>query len=289
MSVNIVEVRRALQDQQVVPCFQPLVELQTRQLIGFELLARWQHPQLGMILPENFISLAEENGLLGQLTKQVLRKAFSSVPMMPEPPWLAVNVSPIQLRDASLPEQIREAARESQFPLDRLTVEINEQALVVDLKSTQKNVYALKEMGCRLALEDFGTGFSSLVHLQALPFDVLKIDRNFIAGMTRDRESCKTVAAIVGLGRALGLITIAEGVETEQQAEMLLQLGCELGQGWLYGWPVPPEEVRGVVASYSQAVSSKAVTQDKIESKPVAVDRGRGSHPAAAGSSLQRS
>jgi PAS domain S-box-containing protein len=238
-----------------VPCFQPLVELRTGRLAGFEVLARWQHPNLGLILPENFVSLAEEHGLISVLMEQIMRKAFQSALLFPEPLTLAVNVSPTQLRDLDLPGKIQEAAQTANFPLDRLTVEITESALLNNLERAKTIATELKSLGCRLALDDFGTGYSSLGHLQALPFDELKVDRSFISSMTKTRDSRKIVAAIVGLGRSLGLVTVAEGIETEQQADMLLWLGCELGQGWLYGKAVPAAEVRDLIAAPARGVS----------------------------------
>jgi PAS domain S-box-containing protein len=159
-----------------------------------------------------------------------------------------VNVSPVQLRDLSLPGEIRQAAEEAGFPLRRLTVEITETGLLDNLERARKIARELKAMGCKLSLDDFGTGYSSLHHLQALPFDVLKIDRSFVSSMAGTRDSRKIVAAIIGLGHSLDLITIAEGVETEEQAQMLLRLGCEMGQGWLYGRPETADQIPGMVA-----------------------------------------
>lgn len=241
--VDFADVRLALDNDQLEPCFQPIVELHTGRLAGFEVLARWKHPQHGLVLPENFISLAVENGLIGLLTQQIMRKAFLSAPLLPEPLGLSVNLSPAQLRDLSLPGQIREAAEKAGFPLTRLTVEVTESALVDNFKRAQAITHDLKEMGCGLALDDFGTGYSNLRHLQALPFDELKVDQSFVNSMSNTRESRKIVATIVGLGHSLGLTTVAEGVEAEEQAEMLLWLGCEMGQGWFYGRPVTADQI----------------------------------------------
>jgi PAS domain S-box-containing protein len=255
MGIDIGAVRRALDNDEYIPFFQPLVELRTGRLAGFEVLARWQHPELGLLLPQDFVSLADEHGLVGRMMGQILRKTFMSASLFPEPLVLAVNVSPTQLQDLSLSNQIRDASDQAGFPLNRLTVEITESALHNHLDRAKTVARSLKEMGCRLALDDFGTGYSSLGHLQALPFDELKIDRSFIDSMTSKRESRKIVAAIVGLGHSLGLITVAEGIETEQQADMLLWLGCELGQGWLYGKPIPAEEIPALVAAAPRSVS----------------------------------
>jgi EAL domain-containing protein (putative c-di-GMP-specific phosphodiesterase class I) len=216
-------------------------------LTGFEVLARWKHTTVGFILPENFISLTEQHGLVEQLMQQVLRKAFQAACTLREGLGISVNVSPTQLRDLRLPRQILAMAEGTGFSLQRLTVDITESAFADNLERAKEIALALKTMGCRLALDDFGTGSSSLGHLQALPFDELKIDRSFVDFMTHDPKSRKIVAAIVGLGRSLGLTVSAEGVETSEQAEILLRLGCERGQGWLYGWPVPAIELRRVI------------------------------------------
>ncbi len=173
---------------------------------------------------------------------------------------LAINVSPTQLQNLCLAREICEAAEQTGFPLKRLTVEITESWLLNNLDRAKTVASELKAMGCRLALDDFGTGYSSLGHLQALPFDELKVDRSFVASMTKTRESRKIVAAIVGLGQTLGLITVAEGIETEQQADMLLWLGCELGQGWLYGKAVPGEEIADLVSAPPRAIPAGFIT-----------------------------
>ena len=249
MPVELAEVRRALDNDELEPCFQPVVELHTGRLTGFEVLARWKHPQLGLVLPENFISLSEEDGLVGRLMHQILRKAFRSREALPAPLMLAVNVSPTQLHALTLPAEIRQLATEGGFPLERLVVEITESGLIGNLELAQKIAFQLKDMGCKLALDDFGTGYSSLRHLQALPFDVLKIDRSFVGSMTAKRESRKIVAAIIGLGHSLELATIAEGVETDEQVEMLLRLECQMGQGWLYGRPSTADRIPHMVAA----------------------------------------
>jgi EAL domain-containing protein (putative c-di-GMP-specific phosphodiesterase class I) len=258
MEITSGDVLRALELDQVVPVFQPIVETRTGGLVGFEVLARWQHAEDGLILPRNFISLVEEYGLINMLTEQVFRKAFRSASLLPAPLYLSVNISPIQLRDLNLPSRIRQLAEEGGFPLKRLTVEITESALMADLEAAGTIARQLKAMGCRLALDDFGTGFSCLSHLQGLPFDVLKIDRSFVHSMTRTRESRKIVAAIAGLAQSLCLDAVAEGIETEEQAEILLRLGCKLGQGWLYGRPLAADRIPEMIAADPISVRATA-------------------------------
>jgi PAS domain S-box-containing protein len=246
------DLRKALEKNEIVPFFQPLVELRTGILRGFEVLARWKHPVRGMIFPDEFIPLAEKNSLNGLLTGNLLRAVFAEAKDIPEHLTLSVNISLTQLTDRTLPRHIFLAAEQASFPLHRLILEITETALVALVANTEHAYFIaneLKQHGARLALDDFGTGYSSLRHLQALPFDELKIDASFVRSMTHTRESRKIAAAIVGLGNSLDLVTVAEGIENQAHADMLLWLGCELGQGWLYGRPVPSEELPKLIAA----------------------------------------
>ncbi len=242
------DLRRALESNEIIPYFQPLVELRTGLLRGFEALARWQHPQRGLIPPNEFIPLAEKSGLHGLLTGKLLSAVFAAAKDIPGHLTLSVNISLTQLTDLTLPRHIFAAAEHAQFPLNRLILEITESALVGNTEHAARIATELKEQGSRLALDDFGTGYSSLRHLQLLPFDELKIDASFVRSMTHTRESRKIAAAIVGLGNSLSLTTVAEGVETQTIADMLLWLGCDIGQGWLYGRPVPPEQLTETLA-----------------------------------------
>ena len=210
MNMSGEQVREGLRNEKFVPFFQPVVTLQTGEVAGVEVLARWQHASLGIVPPGAFIATAEQEGLIGELTAMLMRKAFAATKMLPDPQWLAINFSPHLLDDLGLPKRIREAADAASFPLHRFVIEITESALVEHLEHAQTIARELKAQGCRLALDDFGTGYSSLLHLQSLPFDELKVDRSFVGSMTERRESRKIVAAVVGLGQSLGLETIAE-------------------------------------------------------------------------------
>ena len=243
------DLRRALDSGELIPYFQPLVVLATGKLHGFEVLARWQHPNLGMISPEDFIPMAESNGLIGEVSSQVLLKAFGAIALHGKDLRLAFNISPLQLKDLTLPNRIRQIAEDAGFPLECATVEITESAMAENMPAARSISADFKAMGCRIALDDFGTGYSSLYHLKSLPFDELKVDRTFVSSMTTERESRKIVAAVVGLGQSLGLKTIAEGIETQEQADLLLRLGCEIGQGWHYGRPAPAELLSSVIES----------------------------------------
>jgi PAS domain S-box-containing protein len=252
MDSNATDLSCALEQDEFFPVFQPIVELRTGQLTGFELLARWRHSTLGTISPDDFIPAIEASGLSSRLTEALLGKAFSSAALAHCSLHLSVNLSPVQLQDPGIPALIAACAQGAEFSLDRLTLEVTESALLKDLSRANEVACQLKELGCRLALDDFGTGYSSLRHLESLPFDKLKVDRSFVGSMADVRESRKIVAAVVGLGQSLGLTTVAEGVETPAQASMLQWLGCDLGQGWLYGKPAPIEEIPRMLAAQPQ-------------------------------------
>ncbi len=242
------ELRQAVADDGVVPHFQPLVDLSTGRLIGVEMLARWPHPVRGMISPAEFIPLAEDSGLIAAMTVSLLRQGCRAAVSWPAYVTLACNLSPLQLRDPSLPATVAGVLAETGLPAARLELEVTENALVGDLDLARKLLVEIKALGVRLALDDFGTGYSSLRHLQQLPFDKLKIDQSFVGAMVADRESAKIVSAVVGLGHSLGLSTVAEGVETEEVATLLRGLGCDIGQGWLFGRPVPAHRIDALLA-----------------------------------------
>lgn len=243
--------RRALDRDEFFPALQPIVELRTGQLTGFELLARWQYAT-----PDEFIPWFEASGLSGRLTQTLLEKAFASTALTQSSLHLSFNLSPIQLQDSSVPALIASCVERAGFSASRIIIEVTESALLKDLNRANAIACELKQLGCRLALDDFGTGYSSLRHLEALPFDKLKVDRSFVGSMTDVRESRKIVAAVVGLGQSLGLTTVAEGVETPAQASMLLWLGCDLGQGWLYGKAAPIDEVPRMIEARPQTFES---------------------------------
>jgi PAS domain S-box-containing protein len=241
------ELRKALKNGEIVPYFQPMVGIRTGMLVGFEVLARWLHPQRGTIHPDEFIPVAEQAGLIGELTETILLQAFAATASLKKGLNISVNVSPIQLRDSSLSEEVARAAAMAAFPLHQLTIEITESALVDNLELAASIATKLKSLGVKLALDDFGTGYSSLRNLQALPFDELKVDRTFVSSMIQSRDSRKIVAAVIGLGQSLKLTTVAEGIENETQADILRWLGCDVGQGWLYGPPVAARDLPKII------------------------------------------
>lgn len=235
------DLRQALADDSIVPYFQPLVDLNSGRLIGVEMLARWPHPTRGPVSPTEFIPVAEELGLIVPLTNRLLQRACTAAAQWPGHLILACNISPVQLRDLGLPAMVFDVLERTGFPASRLELEITESALVGDLELARQLFGALKAMGVRLALDDFGTGYANLKNLQSLPFDKLKIDASFVGAMLVDKECEKIVSAVIGLGRSLGLSTVAEGVETAEAAALLRTLGCDIGQGWFFGRPCAVE------------------------------------------------
>jgi PAS domain S-box-containing protein len=265
-------IRSALERGEFVPHFQPLVDLRSGAIHGFEILARWNHPKLGLIAPNQFIPVIERAGLINELSTTLLTQAFTAVRSLPENFGLSVNLSPAQLHDRSLPALVHRLADDSAFSLNRLTIELTESALVNDLKLAGAIAADLKALGIRLALDDFGTGFSSLLHLQSFPFDELKLDGSFVASVMHSRQSRRITSAVVGLGISLGLQTVAEGIEEQCQADLLARQGCSLGQGYLFGAAIPAEELAAALSRQYAGVGIAANAPSTPADLPFALD-----------------
>jgi len=256
-------IRFGLEHGQFVPYFEPQVDLATGEIVGFEVLARWIHPLSGVIGPEVFIPVAEEIGLIGRLSEHVIGEALREASGWDRKVKVSVNISPTQLADSWLAQRIVRMLAESGFPADRLVVEITESSLFTDLDLARTIVTSLKNQGVRLALDDFGTGFSSLAHLRSLPFDIIKIDRSFVSNIGAKRENAAIIRAVTTLAAALRVPVCVEGIESEAAYDAVVMLGCEIGQGWYFGKPMPAEEARELVSdrpreggeSYSSAVN----------------------------------
>ncbi len=245
---------------QFVPYYEPQVDLATGAVIGFEMLARWEHPGRGVVAPDQFIAAAEACGLIAELSASVMRRAFVEARDWDPSITLSVNLSPAQLKDPWLAQKVVKLLVETGFPASRLEIEITESALFANLSLAQSIVGSLKNQGIRLALDDFGTGYSSLAHLRALPFDRIKIDKSFVVAMTRDRESAAIVDAIVKLGASLGLPVTAEGVEDAAIQDQLRAMGCARGQGWHFGKPLPIGATRRLLAERGLLPSARGST-----------------------------
>jgi diguanylate cyclase (GGDEF)-like protein len=238
------EIRAAVAAGEFVAYFQPIVDLASGRARGFEVLCRWQHPTRGLLQPSEFIALVESLGLIDELTIALLRTAFTQARLLPKPATLSINVSPQQIQDAALVDNISTLLATTGFDPRRLHVELTENTLVSDLPAAKNVIASLKELGIGTSLDDFGTGYSSLSYLSQLPIDAIKIDRSFIRTMQQNEQSAKIVTAILGLGKSLAITTIAEGIETEREVAFLKAGGCQLGQGHYFGKPMPVREAR---------------------------------------------
>ena len=255
-----------------VPYFEQQIDLTTGRLGGFEVLARWDHPTRGLVPPDNFIPIAEETGMIADLSMSVMQQALEEAKTWDQSLVISVNISPSQLKDPWLAQKIVKLLVETGFPANRLEIEITETSLFENLALAQSIVGSLKNQGIRLALDDFGTGYSSLAHLRALPFDRIKIDKSFVTSILENAESAAIVNAITRLGDSLGLPVTAEGIEDAEIEERLLQLGCHKGQGWHFGKPASIAQTRTLLAERNLLPSLRAQKQSKT---PVVEDEYR--------------
>ena len=245
-----------------VPYFEQQIELSTGRLKGFEMLARWESPTHGMISPEIFIPIAEECGLISELSFTLMRHAMNDAKQWDQSLTLSVNVSPTQLKDPWLAQKIVKLLVETGFPADRLEIEITESSLFDNLSLAQSIIGSLKNQGIQLAIDDFGTGYSSLAHLRALPFDRIKIDRSFVSSMTNSPDSAAIVAAIARLGESLGMSVTAEGIEDAEIEQQLIGLGCAKGQGWYFGRPMSSAQTRTLLLEKNLLPGTKQIEED---------------------------
>jgi diguanylate cyclase (GGDEF)-like protein len=240
--------RSGIPQGEFVPYFEQQVDLVSGSLHGFEVLARWHHPEQGIVMPDEFIRVAEESGLIGDLSMSVMAQAFEEARGWDPALTLSVNISPAQLKDPWLAQKLVKLLVETGFPAERLEVEITESSLFENLGIAQSIVGSLKNQGIRIALDDFGTGYSSLAHLRALPFDRIKIDRSFVTSINDNPESAAIVNAITRLAESLNLAVTAEGIEHELIEARLRSIGNYKGQGWLFGKPMPAQAVQSLLA-----------------------------------------
>ena len=241
-------IRFGLEHGQFVPYFEPQVDLATGEIIGFEVLARWNHPLSGIIGPDVFIPVAEEIGVIGRLSEQIIGEALAQSATWDPSIKISVNISPSQFTDGWLAQRIVRMLTETSFPAERLVVEVTESSLFADMDQARSIVTSLKNQGVRLALDDFGTGFSSLSHLRSLPFDMIKIDRSFVTNIHRNKESMAIIRAVTTLASALSVPVCVEGIESEPAYDAVMMLGCAVGQGWYFGKPMPAEEAGELLA-----------------------------------------
>jgi diguanylate cyclase (GGDEF)-like protein len=231
------DLRAAIEAEQLTEAYEPVIDLDTRAVIRLEALARWRHPTRGMVAPESFIPVAERSGLIVELGAQVLRRScrhLAALRVCGHDVGMSVNVSVRQLLDPGLVTVVADALDEAGLPPEALTLELTESVVIEEDPRAHESLAGLHRLGVRISVDDFGTGYSSLSYLRRFRFDELKLDHAFIAGITDEARVRSMVASVVGLGHALGIPVVAEGVETEEQAAALVDMGCPLAQGWLF-------------------------------------------------------
>ena len=238
------DIRNGVVNNEFVPFFQPLIDLATRELVGFEALARWRSPTRGFVEAEAFIEAAERTGLIAPVTMSVMEQALREARDWPSNLKIAVNVSPVQFRDRTLAEQVMKILAKTGFPAHRLEIEITEASLLEDRDQVLTIVQSLKNVGVSISLDDFGTGYASLAQVNNLPIDRIKIDKSFISTMVKSEQTAAIVDTIASLGHTLSVPITAEGVESEQIRAELKKFGCSEAQGWLFGRAVSADTVR---------------------------------------------
>jgi diguanylate cyclase (GGDEF)-like protein/PAS domain S-box-containing protein len=242
-----IELRDAIQNDVLRPYYQPLIDLSTGRITGFEALVRWPDSERGMISPAEFIPVAEETGLINPLGGLMLRRACMDAALWPDAVRVAVNLSPLQFRVGNLLSLVMDALKQSGLPAKRLEVEITETLLLEKSSQVLATLHALRALGVRISMDDFGTGYSSLSYLRSFPFDKIKIDQSFVRDLAGNRDAQAIVRSIVSLGIGLGVTITAEGVETEAELSCLRAEGCHEGQGFLFSRARPNAEIVGLL------------------------------------------
>ena len=242
-----IDLREAIQNDVLRPHYQPLIDLSSGRITGFEALVRWPHPERGMISPAEFIPVAEETGLINAVGGLMLKRSCTDAARWPDDVRIAVNLSPLQFRAGNLLSVVMEALKQSGLPARRLELEITETLLLEKSGQVLATLHALRALGVRISMDDFGTGYSSLSYLRSFPFDKIKIDQSFVRGLGTNREAQAIVRSIISLGAGLGVIITAEGVETEAEVKCLRAEGCHEGQGFLFSAARPNAEIIGLL------------------------------------------
>ena len=248
------DLRKALSSGEFELHYQPVVNLNSGEISGFEALVRWNHPEHGMIPPSAFIPLAEEIGFIVPLGEWIIRQACFTARNWPENLRVAVNISAVQFRNAGLPQIIVGALAASGLDPARLEIEITETVLLQDKAATLAVLHQLRALGIRIAMDDFGTGYSSLTYLQSFPFDKIKIDRSFVKDITENAGSLNIVRAVAALAQGMGMVATAEGVETNEQLEQIRAEGCTEMQGYLFSRPLPAADIERLFLSNQRRV-----------------------------------
>ena len=251
-TVMMAELRAAIDGcGQIVPFYQPIVDLRTGGVVGLEVLARWIHPTRGLMAPDVFIPLAEEMHLAGQLSQTLMRRVIADARDWPAWLYFAFNASPGQLRELIGMVRNPPAWPEGSLDPGRLEIEVTESAVIEDLAVAREVIALLQAQGTRVVLDDFGIGHSNFFHLRELPFDRIKIDKSFVIDVARDQRAEACVRAMLAVGHSLGIDMVAEGIESAETAHFVARLGCSFGQGFLYSEPVPAAAVRDLLRRVS--------------------------------------
>jgi EAL domain-containing protein (putative c-di-GMP-specific phosphodiesterase class I) len=253
-----IDLRKAIANSEFELFYQPLVGMQRENVAGFEALIRWHHPERGLILPLDFIPIAEETGLIVPIGDWVLRQACAEAVTWPSDVKIAVNLSPVQFKNKGILLSVISALAASGLSPSRLELEITESVLLQDGEATLAILHELRGLGVRISMDDFGTGYSSLSYLRKFPFDKIKIDQSFIFDMSDHDDSLAIVRAVIAMGSGLGIATTAEGVETAEQFKQLKLEGCSEVQGYLFSPPRPAAEVKGLLASINPVLKATA-------------------------------
>ena len=260
-------IRRGIAAGEFIPYYEKQIDLSSGELTGFEMLARWQSPEYGLISPEIFIPIAEEIGVISSLSEQLIRRALVDAREWDPRLTLSVNISPIQLRDPWFAQKLLKLLIEANFPPSRLDIEITETSLHENIGVVRSLITSLKNQGVGISLDDFGTGYSSLAQLRSLPFDRIKIDRSFVSTLASNKESATIIRAITAIGSGMNLPITAEGIESAEVLDELRQYGDFKGQGFLYGRPATAGAVREMLAEVNLlAVTPQAAPAASIES-----------------------
>jgi len=263
-------IRRGISQGEFIPYYEQQIDVETGELVGFEMLARWQSEQLGLVSPEMFIPIAEEMGLITQLSEQLMDRAFADAREWDDSLTLSVNISPVQLRDPWFAQRLLKRLVAANFPARRLEIEITESCLHENIGLVRSMITSLRNQGVKISLDDFGTGYSSLEQLRNLPFDRIKIDRSFISELREPATDSRLVDAIIAMGRGLDLPLTAEGVEDEDILAALRSMGKLKAQGYVYGKPETAAEVRerlalhGKLAGTARPAGSPPVSADNL-------------------------
>ena len=240
------DLRRALENNEFELHYQPLVDLNTKSVLGCEALIRWRHPVRGMVQPLEFISIAESTGLIVGIGEWVLRTACAEAARWPAPTKIAVNLSPVQFAKPGLVQAVADALAAADLDPTRLELEITESMMLGNTEPVLRALGDMKKLGIQISMDDFGTGYSSLSYLRQFPFDKIKVDRSFVTDLGASTESVAIVRAVVGLATGLGMTTLAEGVETVEQLDRLIAEGCTQAQGYYFSRPRPAAEIRAM-------------------------------------------